>query len=83
MDAEGTTGHICQWVNDAHDDSCNAVMKLKVFGAVERLCLFAKKDIAIGEEIMYNYGDKEGNLWWRKKVKKHFIIQFIFDYTLN
>lgn len=68
LDAEGTTDHICQWVNDACESESNAVMMLKVFGSRERLCLFAKKDIEAGQELTYNYGDKEGNLWWRKKV---------------
>lgn len=69
IDAEGTSGHICQYVNDADSNSCNSVMMLKVVGGIERLVLFAKKDIQPGEEVVYNYGDKEGNLWWRKKVR--------------
>lgn len=67
IDAEATANHICQFVNDS-DTACNAVMKLKVFNNAEYLCLFANRDIAVGEEILYNYGDKSNNLWWRKKV---------------
>jgi hypothetical protein len=66
IDAERTSGHICHFVYDSKDS--NAVMMLKLLGNTERLCLFTKKNIAIGEEVTYDYGDKEGNLWWRKKV---------------
>lgn len=67
IDAEGVSNSICHFVNDA-DKTANSVMKLKVFHEKEYLCLYAMKDIQPGEEIQYNYGDKE-NLWWRSKVK--------------
>lgn len=67
IDAEGVTNRICHFANDADKDA-NSVMKLKVFNDKEYLCLYAVKDIRPGEEIQYNYGDKE-NLWWRSKVK--------------
>eukprot|EP00105_Crassostrea_gigas_P015548 XP_011432573.1 PREDICTED: N-lysine methyltransferase KMT5A-A isoform X2 [Crassostrea gigas] len=65
IDAEGVSNSICHFVNDA-DKTANSVMKLKVFHEKEYLCLYAMKDIQPGEEIQYNYGDKE-NLWWRSK----------------
>ncbi|WAR28263.1 KT5AA-like protein [Mya arenaria] len=66
IDAEDSD-RLCQMVNNAPDTDVNAVMKLKVFSNREYLCLFAVKNIEPGEELLYNYGDKE-NLWWRKKV---------------
>ncbi|XP_052783093.1 N-lysine methyltransferase KMT5A-A-like [Mya arenaria] len=68
IDAEDSD-RLCQMVNNAPDTDVNAVMKLKVFSNREYLCLFAVKNIEPGEELLYNYGDKE-NLWWRKKVNK-------------
>lgn len=67
IDAEESVDRLCQMVNDAPDQQANAVMKLKVYGGKEYLCLFALKEIHPGEEILYNYGD-EKNLWWRKKI---------------
>jgi SET domain-containing protein len=31
------------------------------------LCLFATTDIVPGTELLYNYGDREENMWWRKR----------------
>jgi hypothetical protein len=76
IDASGECSHICQYVNDNHNG--NSVMKLRVINKVARLCLFAKKDINYGEEILYDYGDKQ-SLWWRKKV----IFHFIYFFTLS
>lgn len=67
IDAEETTDHVCQFVNDADDKESNAKMRLKVFNGKEYLCLYALRDISPGQEILYNYGD-EINLWWRKQV---------------
>jgi hypothetical protein len=69
IDAEGVEDHICQFVNDASLKEANSLMKLKIFSEKEYLCLFATRDIKIGEEILYNYGD-EKNLWWRSKVRR-------------
>jgi hypothetical protein len=30
------------------------------------LALFATKNIQRGNEVRYDYGDEEANLWWRK-----------------
>jgi hypothetical protein len=62
IDAERTS------IDIFHFGYSNVVMMLKVLGNTERLSLFTKKNIDIGEEVTYDYGDKEGNLWWRKKV---------------
>lgn len=32
-----------------------------------KLCLFATKDIGVGEELSYPYGDDK-NLWWKNKA---------------
>ena len=39
-------------------------MKLVALKNCPRLVLFASRDIAIDEEIAYDYGDDD-NLWWR------------------
>ncbi|KAL3870154.1 hypothetical protein ACJMK2_038237, partial [Sinanodonta woodiana] len=69
IDATKTTGHICHFVNDADEDSelCNAKMKMEVFDGYPRLCLYSKRDIALGEEIRYDYGDLSDNMFWRAK----------------
>lgn len=57
-------------MNDAANDDPknNAIMKLKVINNYPRLCLFARREIAKGEEIRYDYGDSVYNLPWRHKV---------------
>ncbi|XP_062576278.1 uncharacterized protein LOC134238182 [Saccostrea cucullata] len=67
IDAEGVVDHICALVNDGHGDQANSAMKLQVFDGKEHLCLFANKDIHPGEEILYDYGEDESKLWWRRK----------------
>jgi SET domain-containing protein len=32
------------------------------------LALFATRDINPGEELQYDYGDDEHNVWWRNEV---------------
>lgn len=62
----------CQarFVNDSSKFStaCNSKMELLQVEGRTRLCLFASKDIQAGDEILYDYGDKNKNLWWRAKV---------------
>ncbi|KAJ8299367.1 hypothetical protein KUTeg_023427 [Tegillarca granosa] len=62
-------GHICQFVNDGNKYQANCVMKLKEIGNFSRLCLYAVKDLHIGEELLYDYGDQTRNLWWRRKIR--------------
>ena len=59
------------------NDECrkpNAVMKKKIFSKKLTLCLFALRDICIGEEIRYDYGPDDGRMHWRsvqlKKINK-------------
>ena len=53
-------------VNDAsaNKPNCNCVMRKIKAGAKTYLALYALKDIAIGEELRYDYGVKD--LPWRK-----------------
>lgn len=55
-------------MNDAEKGSSdnNSVMKLEVFNNQPKLCLYASRDIEIGEELRYDYGEK--NLPWRKVI---------------
>ena len=68
IDASRTVGHICQLVNDGPQAEANCKMKLKIINKQPKLCLFAIKDIASGQELTYDYGDQARNLWWRRKV---------------
>ena len=42
--------------------SANAVPKVFTVNGVPRLCLMAIRDIEVGEELLYDYGE------WRKDV---------------
>ena len=54
-----------RWVNDSKYYP-NARMKKFIVANVPHLCLFAIKDIDIGEEIVYFYG--VDNLPWHERV---------------
>ena len=62
---------ICSFMNDAEEksDLNNARMKKMVFFGYPRLCLFAKKDIDVGEEIRHDYGEDPSKLFWRTRVE--------------
>ena len=60
--------HVCHLVNDCEHDKANAMMKKVVIDGKPYLALFARKNIRVDEEIVYDYGDDPDNLWWRKKV---------------
>lgn len=66
IDATGTCNQSCHLVNDANEKSANSKMRLIEVKGQPRLCLFAKQDFGIGEEITYDYGAE--NLWWRENV---------------
>ena len=68
IDATTTTGHLCHYVNDIEHAKANSTMKKIMVQNVPRLALFACKDIHIGDELLYDYGDSSHNLWWRTKV---------------
>lgn len=57
-------------MNDAEEGSklCNSRMKLLVFDGYPRLCLFATRIIAEGDELRYDYGDAPDKLFWRSQV---------------
>jgi len=46
----------------------NAVMKKILHENRVALCLFALKEIQIGEEVRYDYGPDDGTMFWRPKV---------------
>jgi SET domain-containing protein len=38
------------------------------------VCLFATTDIVPGTELLYNYGDREENMWWRKRKQGNVLL---------
>eukprot|EP00105_Crassostrea_gigas_P033994 XP_019918142.1 PREDICTED: uncharacterized protein LOC105348884 [Crassostrea gigas] len=65
IDATNVKNRFCRYVNDS--EKGNASMKLKIFNNYPRLCLYASGDIDRGEEVRYNYGNKDAP--WREKFK--------------
>ena len=56
---------IAKYVNDDHVKPNSTMKKVVDQSGTNHLCLFAIRDIAVNEEILYNYG--EGlDLPWRK-----------------
>ena len=53
-------------VNDARAGNCK--MKKVITDDGVHLCLFAVTNIAIGEQLLFNYGDTSDQLFWRQKV---------------
>lgn len=64
IDATRDNGSLGRLVNDGTGHSENAVMKIVKVGEIPRLCLFAKRDISLAEEIRYDYGVDD--LPWRE-----------------
>lgn len=64
IDATNMCGRAGSLVNDSDKDANCAVKKVVVDGRCH-LAIFAKADIDIGAELLYDYGDAT-NLWWRK-----------------
>ncbi|XP_063398655.1 uncharacterized protein LOC134683344 isoform X2 [Mytilus trossulus] len=56
-----------RFVNDGVGADENALMKRIVVDGSPHLVLFARRDIYIGDEIRYDYGDVSRNLPWRKR----------------
>ncbi|XP_033730273.1 N-lysine methyltransferase KMT5A-like, partial [Pecten maximus] len=56
---------ICRYVNDGIGECQNCIMKQELYGDRPHLCLYANKDIAVGDELRYDYGVSD--LPWRKK----------------
>ncbi|XP_057698105.1 uncharacterized protein LOC130922235 isoform X2 [Corythoichthys intestinalis] len=66
IDAAKEDGSLGRLVNDDHKHP-NCKMKMIVTEGKPHLCLFAQRDLDIGEEITYDYGPAD---WpWRKKDK--------------
>lgn len=66
IDATNTTG-LGRMVNDAKHGNCT-MKKVEVAGALH-LCLFAVSNICVGQQLLFDYGDKAANLFWREKVQ--------------
>ena len=65
IDASKEDGSLGRLVNDNHK-SPNCVMKKVTVNNRPHLCLFAVRNIEVGTELDYNYGDSK---WpWRQKV---------------
>ncbi|XP_078322112.1 N-lysine methyltransferase KMT5A-A-like [Crassostrea virginica] len=69
---------LCKFVNDEESGNfmCNSTMKLKIFNSYPRLCLFANRQINKGEEVRYDYGEKD--VPWRKKEVQYTYYSSIF-----
>ncbi|XP_052249218.1 uncharacterized protein LOC127858807 isoform X6 [Dreissena polymorpha] len=70
IDATNDIFHEGRMINDAEngDAKQNCVMKIVEVNQTPHLCTFADRDIAIGEELRYDYGVP--TLPWRKKCTK-------------
>ena len=64
-------GRYGRLVNDSLTPNCK--MEKLLFNNRPYLCIFAKRDIAVGEELHYDYGVE--SLWWRP-VNTHAILHF-------
>lgn len=78
IDATEPDGRLCRLVNDSIKPNC--VMKKIVHNSLPCLHLIALRDIMEGEELRYDYGDK--NLPWRKAVCFLF-LPVILSYSTN
>ena len=59
-------------MNDAPSKYANSrIKKIEGNNGTPYLCLFAKSDIPSGQELRYDYDDRD-NLWWREQVGKEF-----------
>lgn len=73
IDATTFNPRLGHFVNDGEDDNCEP--RIVVEQDLPYVCLFSLKDIDIGTELRYQYGDQAKNLWWRKEV--HYIAHII------
>ncbi|KAH3784872.1 hypothetical protein DPMN_012731 [Dreissena polymorpha] len=69
IDATNDIFHEGRMINDAEngDAKQNCVMKIVEVNQTPHLCTFADRDIAIGEELRYDYGVP--TLPWRKATQ--------------
>ena len=68
-------GRLC---NDEHRRP-NAKMKKVVNNNQVSLCLFALRDINIGDEIRYDYGPDDGKMFWRHRQNTVDVSQYHQD----
>lgn len=74
---DGTSANrLGNFVNDSSDGNCEC--QVVMYENIPHLCLFAKEDIEIGEELRYNYGEDKKFLWWRTEVQFALILQHLF-----
>lgn len=72
---------LAKYVNDEHKKPNCYVKKIKLpEEKLCRLCIFAKKDVHIGQEIMYSYGPTTAAFWWRKV--KYFVVFYILHTSM-
>jgi SET domain-containing protein len=64
-------------INDGCGEEANSKMKRVIIKNYFHLCLFATRDLEVGEQILYDYGDEEKHLWWRRKVNTEWFISRI------
>lgn len=78
IDATNNIYDIGRMVNDAQPETVeeNVLIKIVVVDQLPHLCLFALRDIEIGEELRYDYGIDD--LPWRKKVKYLSILNITY-----
>jgi len=55
----------------------NSKMKKIILNGRPHLCLFAITDILPGEQVLFDYGDTEKQLFWRKKA-----VYFFSNFSL-
>ena len=72
MDAYGY-GNKMKFANHAIPPIDNAIVKVKFSKGVHKIAVYAIKEIQIGEEILFDYGDKFQVKWlldFNKKVRR-------------
>nr|XP_022338586.1 uncharacterized protein LOC111134076 isoform X3 [Crassostrea virginica] len=62
IDATEETNRLCRLVNHGEKKERNAKMKLI---EENKLCLFATRDLKVGEEVLYDYGIGSNSLPWK------------------
>ena len=59
-------------INDGTGTSANCAIKVIEIDERPHLCIFATRDILVGEELRYDYG--VNNLPWRSNKKVNFVL---------
>ncbi|KAL3855109.1 hypothetical protein ACJMK2_014338 [Sinanodonta woodiana] len=66
-------------VNDATSSNINSKMEVVSLNNIPYFCLFALREIKAGEEILYDYGEK--NMHWRKELSKNNCLYFCYVFN--